>query len=368
MIASQIRGSACVCLWLSTWVSRSPARTAFSIWARNSTTTSSIFSRPASIRLKMAPVVPKNSPRSLTRLLTREASATGRPCVMLMCSPTPSDGLSLARRTAASNAGMLAISVALVMTPRVWPSMTARLTPAVSPKSSALTINFFIRLLLISTPLSRRGQKYQSDSDPEKHSDFADQRQRHAVIEIESGGFDKRPGPRLVHSDERRDEDEAHVDRPIDRLEGACGDKTHVEPHQPQRQINFHGAGEMEGRLAQHEDEEIARALGVKIEDVIFKFAQANDLRFDSAPPRFIARDETRQGRKQARPDLPSAADGHNRRRDERDYDCERDERRRPHGFVQAEAGQQRDRPGHHHQTTRNHVSDVFNRQRGNSR
>src|SRR5215813_14466079 len=146
-------------------------------------------------------------------------------------------------------------------------------------------------------PITRRGQKYQSDSDPEKHSDFADQRQRHAVIEIESGGFDKRPGPRLVHSDERRDEDEAHVDRPIDRLEGACGDKIHVEPHQPQRQINFHGAGEMEGGLAQHEDEEIARTLGIKIEDVIFKFAKANDLRFDSAPPRFIARDETRQGR-----------------------------------------------------------------------
>src|SRR5215471_13356836 len=54
-------------------------------------------------------------------------------------------------------------------------------------------------------PITRRGQKYQSNSDPEKHSDFADQRQRHAVIEIESGGLDQRSGPRLVHSDERRD-------------------------------------------------------------------------------------------------------------------------------------------------------------------
>src|SRR5262245_9515404 len=43
-------------------------------------------------------------------------------------------------------------------------------------------------------PITRRGQEYQPDSDPEKHSDFADQRQSHAVIEIESGGFDERPG------------------------------------------------------------------------------------------------------------------------------------------------------------------------------
>src|SRR5215468_10282708 len=119
-------------------------------------------------------------------------------------------------------------------------------------------------------PITRRGQKHQPNSDPKKHPDFTNQRQRHAVIEIESGGFDERAGSRLVYSDERRDEDKGHVDRPVDGLECERGAETNAQAHQPQRQVNLQGPGKMEGRMAQHQDEEIERAFGVKIEDVIF--------------------------------------------------------------------------------------------------
>src|SRR5262249_12308241 len=110
----------------------------------------------------------------------------------------------------------------------------------------------------------------------------------------------------------------------------------------------------MERRMAKYEDEEIARAFGVKIEDVIFKLAQAIDLRFDSTPLRLIARDQACQSRKQIRPDLPSAADDHDRRRDERSYYGERGAGGRPYGFVPAETGQRRGHPRHPPQAARN--------------
>src|SRR5262245_54861077 len=142
--------------------------------------------------------------------------------------------------------------------------MIARLTPLVSPKSSALTINRFARSVIVIRILRfltrqknvrqknkrshfsvlhfsvqspflapRHSKENQPDADPEKHSDLADQRQRHAVIEIESGGLDERPGPRLVDPDERRDKGEGYVDRPVDRLEGASSEEIHAEHHQP---------------------------------------------------------------------------------------------------------------------------------------
>jgi len=51
-------------------------------------------------------------------------------------------GAERAAATASSNAAPLAIKVAADTTPAEWVSTMARFTPAVRPKSSALTINF----------------------------------------------------------------------------------------------------------------------------------------------------------------------------------------------------------------------------------
>ena len=67
-----------------------------------------------------------------------DAGRTGSPSTRTTWQPTPSVGVERAISMASSVAAALAISVVLVSTPARCSSRMARLTPAVSPKSSAL--------------------------------------------------------------------------------------------------------------------------------------------------------------------------------------------------------------------------------------
>src|ERR1019366_9751593 len=67
---------------------------------------------------------------------------TGVPSTNTTWHPTERFGAERAAVKASSNAAPLAINVADDTTPPRWVSTMARLTPAVRPKSSALTISF----------------------------------------------------------------------------------------------------------------------------------------------------------------------------------------------------------------------------------
>src|SRR5271166_6966848 len=70
------------------------------------------------------------------------ADDTGVPSTNTTWHPTERFGAERAAVTASAKAEPLAINVVDDTTPSRWVSTMARLTPAVRPKSSALTINF----------------------------------------------------------------------------------------------------------------------------------------------------------------------------------------------------------------------------------
>src|SRR5206468_8170413 len=86
-----------------------------------------------------------NQPFVSTSDRISEGGATERPPTATRWQPTPSLGLASAISTASSKASPFAISVSLVRMPLLNARRMPALTPRVKPKSSALTINRFIR-------------------------------------------------------------------------------------------------------------------------------------------------------------------------------------------------------------------------------
>ena len=134
-------GKMCVCLCVSRWETAIPAACSLQICA----VTSASISRATSLPLRAAAAKPVQLLRKPTsfrdlpiRLGTCEASSTGSPSTSTTWQPTLRPCAARASRTASSNSGPFAISVAEVTTPCSCASTMARFTPTVKPKSSAL--------------------------------------------------------------------------------------------------------------------------------------------------------------------------------------------------------------------------------------
>ena len=80
--------------------------------------------------------------RIATNVSTASAGDTGDPSTNTTWQPTESFGVERASVAASSKLTPLAINVADETMPLRWVSIMARFTPAVKPKSSALTMSF----------------------------------------------------------------------------------------------------------------------------------------------------------------------------------------------------------------------------------
>ena len=129
------------CLCVSMCVSVSPSACRSSICALASASISAGRTCPASSRRRNAPSVAWKRPVfwSMSEGIC-SAGSTGSPSTSTTWQPTPSDGARRAISIASPVAAAHAIRVALVTASAWCNSRIARLTPVVSPKSSALTI------------------------------------------------------------------------------------------------------------------------------------------------------------------------------------------------------------------------------------
>ena len=139
---SRISGKRWECLWVSKCEIRRPVDQTF----LNCATASVSISAGSSFFLRAAqassPMPRRNSVVRFVREGTLADGVIGSPSTSTRWQPTPSF-LSCRERTQATasvNAAEFAINVAEVTTPRRLDSRMARLTPGVSPKSSALMI------------------------------------------------------------------------------------------------------------------------------------------------------------------------------------------------------------------------------------
>ena len=133
-------GKMCTCLCVSMWVSLTPLDCSSAICAAVSASISEEGIRPVRSRSRNPPSEDRKRPLTGSARLgiSRRGASTGSPSTSTTWQPTPRVSVERAIAMPSSVAAPRAISVALVSAPAPCSSATARLTPEVNPKSSAL--------------------------------------------------------------------------------------------------------------------------------------------------------------------------------------------------------------------------------------